>query len=48
LTIWLRREFVRNLADTAGQGIGTVLSEQIEELTAEYAFFFDQLGVKTP
>jgi prolyl oligopeptidase len=33
-------------SDTAGHGIGTALSERIEELTDEYAFFFEQLGVK--
>jgi prolyl oligopeptidase len=33
-------------SDTAGHGIGTALSERIEELTDVYAFFFEQLGVK--
>jgi prolyl oligopeptidase len=33
-------------SDTAGHGIGTSLSERIEELTDVYAFFFAQLGVK--
>jgi prolyl oligopeptidase len=33
-------------SDTAGHGIGTALSERIEELTDVYAFFFAQLGVK--
>jgi prolyl oligopeptidase len=33
-------------SDTAGHGIGTSLSERIEELTDVYAFFFEQLGVE--
>ncbi len=30
----------------AGHGMGTALSERIAEETDEYAFLFDQLGVK--
>jgi prolyl oligopeptidase len=33
-------------SDTSGHGIGTALSERIEELTDVYAFFFAQLGVQ--
>ncbi len=33
-------------SDTSGHGIGTSLSERIEELTDVDAFFFQQLGVK--
>jgi prolyl oligopeptidase len=33
-------------SDTSGHGIGTRLSERIEELTDVYAFFFEQLGVR--
>jgi prolyl oligopeptidase len=35
-------------SDTAGHGIGTSLSERIDELTDVYAFFFEQLGIKIP
>jgi len=33
-------------SDTAGHGIGTGLSERIQELTDVYAFFLEQLGFK--
>jgi prolyl oligopeptidase len=33
-------------SDSSGHGIGTSLSERIDELTDAYAFFFEQLGVK--
>jgi prolyl oligopeptidase len=33
-------------SDTAGHGMGTALSERVEELADVYAFFFEQLGVK--
>jgi prolyl oligopeptidase len=33
-------------SDTAGHGIGTSLSERVEEQTDVHAFFFAQLGVK--
>jgi prolyl oligopeptidase len=33
-------------SDSAGHGIGTSLSERIDELADVYAFFFAQLGVK--
>ncbi len=33
-------------SDTSGHGIGTSLSERIEELADVDAFFFEQLGVK--
>jgi prolyl oligopeptidase len=33
-------------SDTSGHGMGTALSERVEELADVYAFFFEQLGVK--
>jgi prolyl oligopeptidase len=33
-------------SDTSGHGMGTALSERVEELADVDAFFFEQLGVK--